>query len=62
MVGKSQLTVSLGRAFGVVPRKEAPEGYMDLIHDDYQDGDFLKEWQELVLLTSHRIAVSHPSC
>lgn len=34
------------------------EGYVDVAHDDYQDGDFLKEWQETVLRTSHRTAVS----
>ncbi|KAH8896921.1 short chain dehydrogenase reductase [Thozetella sp. PMI_491] len=44
-----------GRAFGIVPREEAPEGYMDMVHDDYQDGDFLKEWQEIVLATAQSI-------
>ncbi|KAH8703862.1 short chain dehydrogenase reductase [Talaromyces proteolyticus] len=47
-----------GRAFGIVSRKDAPEGYMDLDHDDYKDGDILKGWQEIVLDTAHRIVVS----
>jgi hypothetical protein len=49
-------TVSIaGRAFGVVPREEVSSGYMDLLHDDYQPGDFLKEWQEIVLDTAQAI-------
>ncbi|KAI0136170.1 short chain dehydrogenase reductase [Xylariales sp. AK1849] len=44
-----------GRSFGVVPREEAPEGYMDMVHDDYQEGDFLREWQETVLATAESI-------
>lgn len=30
---------------------------MDLDHDDYKDGDFFKEWQQIVLDTAHRIVV-----
>lgn len=45
----------VGRALGIVPREEASEGYMDLQHDDYQDGDFLKGWQEIVLATAESI-------
>ncbi|KAM6521738.1 hypothetical protein FALCPG4_011444 [Fusarium falciforme] len=44
-----------GRALGVVPREESPSGYMDLTHDDYQSGDFMKEWQEIVLDTAQSI-------
>ncbi|KAL2674293.1 hypothetical protein Neosp_012744 [[Neocosmospora] mangrovei] len=44
-----------GRAFGIVPRQEAPEGYVDLGHDDYQDGDFLKDWEAIVLETAESI-------
>ncbi|CAK7238081.1 hypothetical protein SEUCBS140593_010310 [Sporothrix eucalyptigena] len=44
-----------GRAFGIVPRVEAPQGYMDLEHDDYQEGDFMKGWQETVLATAQSI-------
>jgi len=44
-----------GRAFGVVPREESASGHMDLLHDDYQKGDFLKEWQETVLDTAQSI-------
>lgn len=47
----------LGRAIAIVPRKWATEGFVDLDHDDYPEGDRLREWQELVLLTSHRIPV-----
>jgi len=59
---KAMLTISAdrsinGRAFGIVPRKEAPEGFMDMKHDDYPDGDFLKDLQVLVLLASHRVSV-----
>ncbi|KAH6871219.1 short chain dehydrogenase reductase [Thelonectria olida] len=44
-----------GRAFGIVPKEEAPEGYVDLEHDDYQEGDSLKTWQEIVLATAESI-------
>ncbi|KAH7234545.1 short chain dehydrogenase reductase [Fusarium solani] len=44
-----------GRAFGIVPRQEAPEGYVDLGHDDYQEGDFLKDWEAIVLETAQSI-------
>ncbi|KAH7142122.1 short chain dehydrogenase reductase [Dactylonectria macrodidyma] len=44
-----------GRAFGIVPKEEAPQGYMDLEHDDYQEGDFLQSWQETVLATAESI-------
>lgn len=47
----------LGRAIAIVPRKWATQGFVDLDHDDYPEGDRLREWQELVLLTSHRIPV-----
>jgi len=50
----SDTTVN-GRALGVVPRDEAREGYMDLDHDDYKEGDVLREWQEVVLDTALRI-------
>lgn len=30
---------------------------MDLDHDDYQNGDFFKDWQEVILETAHRIVV-----
>lgn len=44
-----------GRSFGIVPREEAPEGYVDLAHDDYQEGDIMKGWQETVLATAQSI-------
>ncbi|ETI26510.1 hypothetical protein G647_03287 [Cladophialophora carrionii CBS 160.54] len=44
-----------GRSLGIVPRMWAPLGYVDVDHDDYREGDFLKEWQEIVLKTSHRL-------
>lgn len=44
-----------GRAFGVVPREESPSGHMDLVHDDYQEGDFLREWEDIVLDTAQSI-------
>lgn len=44
-----------GRSIGIVPREEAPEGYMDMIHDDYQEEDFLHNWQEIVLATAESI-------
>ncbi|KAJ4244010.1 hypothetical protein NW762_014623 [Fusarium torreyae] len=44
-----------GRAFGVVPREESPSGYMDLDHDDYVSGDFMKGWEEIVLDTAQSI-------
>lgn len=51
----------LGRALAVVPRSMFKNGYVDVEHDDYQDSDFLKGWQETVLATSHRTAVSQGS-
>jgi hypothetical protein len=47
----------IGRAIGIVHRNEAPEGYTDLDHDDYKEGDPLKDWQEVVLDTALRIVV-----
>ncbi|CAK7234690.1 hypothetical protein SBRCBS47491_009034 [Sporothrix bragantina] len=44
-----------GRSIGIVPREEAPHGYMDLEHDDYEEGDFMKGWQETVLATAQSI-------
>ncbi|CAK7232063.1 hypothetical protein SCUCBS95973_008135 [Sporothrix curviconia] len=44
-----------GRAIAIVPREEAPYGYMDLEHDDYEEGDVLKGWQETVLATAQSI-------
>lgn len=44
-----------GRALGIVPRHEAPDGFVDLAHDDYQEGDFMKGWQEIVLRTAQAI-------
>ena len=51
------LLIFKGRSLGVVPREEALLGYMDLEHDDYQEGDFLKQWQEVVLRTAQRLVV-----
>jgi len=44
-----------GRSLAIVPRMWAPLGYLDVDHDDYKEGDFLKQWQEIVLKTSHRL-------
>ncbi|EFX06215.1 short chain dehydrogenase reductase [Grosmannia clavigera kw1407] len=44
-----------GRALGIVPREEVAEGFVDLAHDDYQEGDFMKGWQEIVLATAQSI-------
>ncbi|OCK80941.1 short chain dehydrogenase reductase [Lepidopterella palustris CBS 459.81] len=46
------------RALGIVPHSFNEQGYIDLQHDDYPEDDFLREWQEVVLNTSHRTAVS----
>jgi len=56
----AKLLLPLGRSLGVVPRKEAPEGYMDLDHDDYKEGDVFKDWQQIVLDTAHIVAVNSP--
>ncbi|KAH0842477.1 short chain dehydrogenase/reductase family oxidoreductase [Fonsecaea pedrosoi] len=50
-----------GRSFGIVPRDAAPQGYMDLGKDDYADGDYLDELQDILLRTSHRLAVKAES-
>ncbi|OAL34483.1 hypothetical protein AYO20_06326 [Fonsecaea nubica] len=50
-----------GRSFGIVPRDAAPQGYMDLGKDDYADGEYLDELQEILLRTSHRLAVKAES-
>ncbi|KAJ5135231.1 uncharacterized protein N7515_004509 [Penicillium bovifimosum] len=44
-----------GRALAVVPRVWAPQGYLDVDHDDYRGDDMFVEWQELVLRASHRL-------
>ncbi|VUC23914.1 unnamed protein product [Clonostachys rosea] len=44
-----------GRSFAIVPRDEAPSGAMDMAHDDYQDGDYLKDWQAVVLDTAQAV-------
>jgi len=46
-----------GRGIGIMSRRVAPEGYVDLDHDDYHDPDPFKEWQQIVLDTAHRIVV-----
>lgn len=51
------LLIYEGRSIGVVPREEAVNGYMDLDHDDYKEGDFFKQWQEVVLKTAQRLVV-----
>ena len=51
------MLTGIGRGLGVMSRKVAPEGYIDLDHDDYQDPDPFKEWQQIVLDTAHRIVV-----
>lgn len=51
------LLISIGRAFGIVPRSVAPGGYMDLDHDDYKEGDVFKIWQQTVLDTALRLVV-----
>ncbi|EXJ91556.1 hypothetical protein A1O3_00104 [Capronia epimyces CBS 606.96] len=48
-------TTVYGRSLAIVPRMWAPLGYLDVDHDDYKEGDFLKKWQEIVLNTSHRL-------
>jgi hypothetical protein len=53
------LNFYLGRALAIVPREESPAGYVDVAHDDYAEGDFLRELQSTVLATSHRVTVSH---
>ena len=44
-----------GRCLGVVPREEASCGYKDLEHDDYKEGDFLRDWEDIVLDTAQVI-------
>ncbi|KAH7153503.1 short chain dehydrogenase reductase [Dactylonectria macrodidyma] len=45
-----------GHAFGIVPREEASEGYIDLRHDDYEEGDFMNEWQETALVAAELLS------
>lgn len=51
------LLTKIGRTIGIVPRSVAIEGYMDLDHDDYKEGDILKVWQKTVLDTALRLVV-----
>lgn len=58
--GFEEVTISLrpsliGRAFGIVPKEMASLGCLDLEHDDYQEGDFMKGWQETVLETAQSV-------
>ncbi|TVY51496.1 5'-hydroxyaverantin dehydrogenase [Lachnellula cervina] len=48
-----------GRALAIISREESIAGYIDVAHDDYTEGDFLRKLQNVVLVTSHRTAVSH---
>ncbi|OQV06044.1 hypothetical protein CLAIMM_10682 [Cladophialophora immunda] len=50
-----------GRSFGIVPRDAAPQGYLDLGKDDYENGEYLDELQDILLRTSHRLAVKAES-
>jgi len=45
-----------GRALGVVPRKYAHQGYLDLDLDDYKQGSLPLEWQKIVLQTASALA------
>ena len=47
-----------GRAFAIVPRDIAAHGYFDIDHDDYDEGDILRDLQQECLRVSHRLAVS----
>ncbi|CAH0057282.1 unnamed protein product [Clonostachys solani] len=44
-----------GRSFGIVPKEMASLGCLDLEHDDYQEGDFMKGWQDTVLETAQSV-------
>ncbi|KIW88202.1 uncharacterized protein Z519_11313 [Cladophialophora bantiana CBS 173.52] len=50
-----------GRSFGIVPRGTTPQGFLDLGKDDYADGEYLDELQDILLRTSHRLAVKAES-
>jgi hypothetical protein len=47
----------VGRSLGIVPRKWAPAGYMDLNNDDVEDGTLWNEFQEEVLTFPRRLGV-----
>ncbi len=38
-----------GRSFGVLAKKRAPEGYIDLDSDDYKEDDFMYSFEQLAL-------------
>lgn len=43
------IDVNLGRSFGVFAKKRAPEGYMDLDSDDYNDESPMYTLEQLAL-------------
>ena len=47
-------TSKLGRCLTIVPRDEDSRGYMDMEHDDFPKGDIAADWQNTMLIASHR--------
>jgi hypothetical protein len=39
----------LGRSIGVLAKKRAPEGYIDLNSDDYSEDDFIYPFEQMAL-------------
>jgi len=55
-----RLTSESGRSLSIVPRHMAEVGYLDTAHDDFQDGDPLKDIQDEVMrLDRGPVVVSH---
>lgn len=51
-----------GRSFGIVPRNAAaPQGCIDLGKEDYDAREYLNDLQDILLKTSHRLAVKAES-
>lgn len=46
-----------GHTLAVVPRAQVENGYKDMDHDDYHNGDFLHDWQEKILSANPRVKV-----
>jgi hypothetical protein len=51
------ILLNSGRSFAIVPRHIAPNGYLDIGKDDYEDGETMDDLQNIMLATPLRLEV-----
>ena len=49
--------ISIGRALAIVPREVTPNGYMDINHDHFEEGDVIRPLQLKCLAFSQSVIV-----